>query len=416
MIRLLLILATVFLVQNSQGQKVHWRGENSCGIYNETGLLKEWPEEGPKKILATEGIGAGWGSVIMCENIMYAVGKRDSMDYMSAITMNGDILWQKVIGKGWSRSFPAARSTPTFDDGRLYAMSGSGRMACIDAKSGDEIWGLNVDSTYNTNWHHWGVAESPMILDDMVITVPAGETTAMVALNKYTGEEMWKTESLGGQRSYVTPVLLEYEDLIQIIGVTANDILAVHPGTGEILWVYKLSEKIAEIRDEEHKAYILANSPLIKDRNVYVSGGYDNISIMLEVAEDGNSVKEKWIDRTLDNHHHGLVLIDDYIYGSNWYSNRHGRWVCMSWETGEVKYVEEWNSKGVTVSADGMLYLYAEKSGLLGLAKPDKDGFDLISSFKLEEGKGQHWAHPFIKDGKMFMRHGDALVVFDIRE
>ncbi|MCK4920352.1 MAG: alcohol dehydrogenase, partial [Bacteroidales bacterium] len=138
--------------------------------------------------------------------------------------------------------------------------------------------------------------------------------------------------------------------------------------------------------------------------------------IMLELSEDGKSVTEKWIDRTLDNHHHGVVLIDGYIYGSNWYNNRLGNWVCLDWETGEVKWVKEWDTKGVVVAADDMLYLYSEKKGLIGLVKPNKKEFNLISSFKLEEGSGAHWAHPFIKDGKLFMRHGDALVVFDISE
>ncbi|MCF8378890.1 MAG: PQQ-like beta-propeller repeat protein [Bacteroidales bacterium] len=414
MIRTFFSLAIIIITQTIYSQHISWRGENSSGIFNESNLLKEWPEEGPQKLLSAEGIGAGWGSPISINDIIYVAGKKDSIDLLTAITLNGEILWQAAIGASWKNSFPDTRTTPTFDDDKLYALSGSGILACISAETGKHIWTKNVDSIYNTEWHNWGAAESPLIIGDLVITQPVGPVTAMVALNKFTGEEIWKTESIGGQRSYTTPVLYEYDSIKQIIGVTANDILAVDPENGEIIWIYKLSDKIAEIRNEKKQAYIFANSPIFKERRIYVSAGYDNISIMLELSEDGKSVSEKWIDRTLDNHHHGLVLIDGCIYGSNWYNNRLGNWVCMDWETGEVKWITQWDTKGVVVAADDMLYLYSEKEGRVGLVQPDKKEFKLISSFILEEGSGAHWAHPFIKDGKLFMRHGDALVVYDI--
>ena len=414
MVRTLFFLSLIIFTQTVFSQHIQWRGDNSSGIFDETNLLKEWPEEGPKKILSMEGIGAGWGSSISCKEKIYVVGKKDSTDLLSAINMEGEILWQVPIGDSWKRSFPDSRTTPTYNDGRLYTLSGSGTLVCLDAETGNLVWSKNVDSVYKTEWHNWGSAESPLIVGDMVITLPVGNLTAMVALNKFTGEEIWKTESIGGQRSYTTPIVYEYDGIKQIIGVTANDVLAVDPVDGKIIWVYKLSDKIAEIKDEKKQAYIFANSPIFYEKGIYLSEGYDNISIMLELSEDGKSVKEKWIDRTLDNHHHGVVHIDGYIYGSNWYNNRLGKWVCLDWETGEVKWIEEWDTKGVVVAADDMLYLYSEKQGLLGLVKPDKKGFNLISSFKLEEGSGANWAHPFIKDGKLFMRHGDALVVFDI--
>jgi outer membrane protein assembly factor BamB len=288
-------------------------------------------------------------------------------------------------------------------------------MSCFDLESGDLIWQKNVDSIYQTSWHMWGVAESPLIVDSMVITVPVGEQTAMVALNKYTGAEIWKTKSIGGERSYTSPVVLNYNGIRQIIAVSTRDVFGVDPATGEIEWIYEHSKRIAEIKNEDPGDNINPNSPLVHENEIYITDGYDLMSVMLVVGEDGKSVSEKWIDRTLDNHHHGVVLIDGYIYGSNWLSNRHGRWVCMDWETSEVRYVHEWETKGSIVSAEGMFYLYDERNGNVALCIPDKDEFRLVSSFKVDYGEGQYWAHPFICKGMLFIRHGGSIGVYDIK-
>ena len=138
-------------------------------------------------------------------------------------------------------------------------------------------------------------------------------------------------------------------------------------------------------------------------------------AVMLTLAPDGKSVSVKYLDHTFDNHFHGVVLVDGYLYGSNWYNNSKGRWVCMKWSTGEIKYVDQWKTKGNILFADGLLYVYEER-GTVGLVKPDKNGFEVISSFRIREGKGPHWAHLTIYDGKMLVRHGEALMVYSIRD
>jgi hypothetical protein len=159
----------------------------------------------------------------------------------------------------------------------------------------------------------------------------------------------------------------------------------------------------------------LANTPIFKNDEIYITGGYDLPSVMLKLAPDGKSVTEKWVDSTLDNHHHGVVQVDGYIYGSNWLNNNLGNWVCLNWDTGEVKYESNWISKGNIIYADGMLYLYEEKSGYVGLVKADPEKFEVISSFKVTEGEGQHWAHPAIFDGNLYIRHGDVLLIYNIK-
>ena len=248
----------------------------------------------------------------------------------------------------------------------------------------------------------------------MVISTPSGAETAMVALDKKTGKVIWKSESLGDQRSYATPVRYKNDSVDQIIGLTSKKIYGVETSTGRIMWHYNLSERIAELDNQKVKDYINANSPLMKGNRVYSSQGYNSMGIMLEITGKGDGIKEIWVDRTLDNHHHGVVELNGKIYGSNWYNNRDGRWVTLDWDTGEVLELKEWNIKGVTIAADEMLYLYNEKPGIVALAKPLKDGIEIVSSFEVDYGKNQHWAHPFIGEGKLLIRHGESIGVYNI--
>ena len=389
-----------------------WRGPARDGIYPDKGLLKSWPEEGPELLFTVKDIGKGYSSAVMCNGVIYITGMIDTMDYLTAIDMTGNIKWQVPYGRSWSGSYPETRCTPTVEKDRVYVIGGTGRLVCINALSGREIWALNVDSEFQADWHTWGVAESPLIVDDKVFCSPGGEQTTIVAFDKINGKLIWKSGSVGGKRSYISPVLYEFDNHRLILGMTATSLYGINPDNGKIQWSYLYSVKSPKPRPE---GSILTNTPIFKEYGIYITAGYDHPSVMLKMARDGESVTEKWIDETLDNHHHGVVLIDGYIYGSNWLNNNKGNWVCLNWDTGEVAYESEWNSKGNVIYADGMLYLYEEKSGYVGLAKPDPEKFSVVSDFKITEGDGPHWAHPSIFDGKLFIRHGNVLMVYKIK-
>jgi len=400
-----------FLIYSVNAQVVQWRGPNRDGHFNETGLLKSWPADGPKQILEVEKIGKGWSSPVFFENMIYTSGMIDTLDYLSAIDMNGNIKWQVSYGRSWTKSYPDTRSTPVIEGDRIYVQSGTGRVACINRETGKEIWAVEVDKKFGSVYANWGNAETPLIVDDKIIATPAGESTSVVALNKMTGDLVWKTESVGGPRSYVSPTIYKYKDFRYILAATGTTLLAVEPETGKIAWTYNYMKP--GLWDQN--GLIWANIPTCKDDNIFLSMGYNYPAVMLKMDSTGTAVSEKFIDHTLDNHIGGLVLTDGYIYGSNWFNNSNGRWVCMDWKTGEIKYVTDWDTKGAIVIADGLLYGYNER-GKVGLIKPDPKGFDLISEFKISKGSGPHWAHPFIADGKLFIRHGDALMVYDIKE
>lgn len=414
----LIVMAACILLVAIQGmyaQSAQWRGPDRTGIYPDSMLLKQWPEEGPPLVFELDGLGDGLSSAVESNGLIYLTGKKDSMDYLSAIRLSGDLVWQRPYGKAWDKSYSGSRSTPTVEDGRVYVTSGQGRLACLDAQSGEEIWAREVDREYGAQYHFFGLAESPLIVDNLVISMPSGLQTTAVAFNKLTGEEVWKSPSIKGHRSYASPMLYEHEGIRLILGFTSKALVAIDPEKGELRWSYEYFRHSVEDNIEE-LGINMTNTPVYKGYEIFITSGYNCPSVMLSLAEDGNSVREKWINPTLDNHHHGVVLLDGYIYGSNFYHNRFGKWVCLDWNTGEVMYLEEWNNKGSMIYADGMLYVYEEKHGNVGLVRPDPKGFEVLSSFRNTAGKGPHWAHPSIYGGKLFIRHGEFLRAYNIAE
>ena len=407
------ILSAVISSQFVIGQEIaQWRGPDRNGNYPDKNLMKSWPEDGPELILSVKNIGKGFSSPVMHDGTIYVTGMFDTTDYLTAMDMDGNFKWQVSFGRSWLYDPPDTRSTPTVEGNRIYVISGTGRLVCFNAGTGKEIWAVDVDKDYKSEWHRWGVAESPLIVDDKVICTPGGNENSLVAFDKMTGKLIWKSRSVGGQRSYVSPILYEYNSLRLILAMTTTSFFVVDPLNGEVQCSYEFYLKSDDPRPS---GAILANTPVYKNDEIYITGGYNLPSVMLKLAPDGKSLTEKWVDHTLDNHHHGVVEVDGYIYGANWIHNNKGNWVCLNWDTGNVQYESEWNSKGNVIYADGMLYLYEEKSGFVGLVNADPAKFEVVSSFRITEGEGQHWAHPAIFDGKLYIRHGDVLLIYDIK-
>jgi outer membrane protein assembly factor BamB len=392
-------------------QITQWRGPNRDGIFPDSTLLQTWPENGPAQILEVEGIGKGYSSPILADGIIYTSGMIDTLDYLTAINLDGTIKWQKQYGRSWYKSFPDTRSTPVIEGNRVYVQSGMGQVSCINKENGESIWTVDVDKTFEAEYHMWGNSETVLVVDDLVIVSPGGEKTSIVAYNKMNGELVWQTESLGGPRSYASATVYEWNGHRFILAVIGTHLMALKPQTGDIVWSYRWHnpEKWGQ------PGLIWTNTPTYHENQIFLSMGYDYPAVMLQMDTLATGVTELFRDQTFDNHHHGVIYADGYIYGSNWQNNKKGKWVCMKWDTGEIMYVEPWDSKGSMIMADGLLYCYNER-GTVGLVKPDPEEFKVISSFKITKGSGPHWAHPFIGDGKLLLRHGDALMVYDIAD
>lgn len=412
--RLWLILLCVVLILETNAQIYQFRGPDRDGKFPEKNLLKEWPENGPELLVEFEGIGEGFSSVISNGKYIYASGKIGDMDHLTCIDFAGNKKWQVAYGQSWDQSYPNTRSSPTVEEDRIYIISGVGELVCLNAETGDINWKINVDKDYQADWHNWGVAESPLIVDNKVICSAAGALTTFVAFDKMNGEEIWLTQGTDGQRSYVSPILSEFGGKQYILGASASDLFILDPENGEIKASYKYFDP--SLWEWQPKGIIWANSPVVKGNMIFLSIGYNYPAKMLKINDDASSLEEVYTDTVMDNHHHGLIEKDGHLYGSYWINNGNGNWACLDWNTGEVMYDEKWNSKGEMVYADGLLYVYDEKRGNVGLVQPDPSGFKVISSFQIEKGNGPHWSHPYIYDGKLFLRHGDVLMVYSLRD
>ncbi len=224
-----------------------------------------------------------------------------------------------------------------------------------------------------------------------------------------TGDTVWTCLVEGERSCYCSPILVERGPNKIIVTLTDEFVLGVDAKTGKLLWKDSLEDQFG------HNKKINPVSPIHHDGAVYATSGYDDGGAMLKLSPDGTSFERKWVDETLDCHHGGVVFVDGYIYGANWRNNGDGSWVCLDWDTGKVKYENHWKCKGAVTFADGLLYCYEEKSGNVALVNPTPEKFDVVSSFKVPLGDGKHWAHPVVCGGRLYIRHGDVLMSYDIK-
>ncbi len=411
-----LILLFMFLMISSSinsQDDVNWRPDNRTGVSSEMGLMKSWPAEGPELLWSNPDLAKGHSAPSFGNNTIYITGLKDTMDILFALNMKGEILWQVPMGRAWNESYPESRATPTVEGDRVYTCSGLGDLACFNGLSGELIWSYKASEQNGGTYGRWGIAESVLIDGEKLYYSPGGPETMTIALKKSTGELIWRSGSIDDKPGYVSPILIGYAGIKMIVNISMDHVFAVDASNGDILWQieHEQSSNPAMRRYE----LIKCTTPLYKDGMVYATGGYDTGGMMIRIAEDGRSANVVWTDLVLDDHHGGVVEIDGYIYGSNWVNNSRGNWCCIEWATGKKMWEETWNCKGSIISAEGMLYIYDERNGNVGLLKVNPEKFDLVSSFEITLGdQGPFWAHPVIHNKVLYIRHTNALMAYDI--
>ncbi len=379
-----------------------WRGPERNGLYLETNLLKSWPAEGPKQLLTITGLGQGFSSPAITDSKIFVTGMLEKTGYLFAYNLQGKLLWKSPYGTEFSTSYPGARSTPTVVGEQVYCMSGNGNVACFDGTSGKQIWVVDILKTFNGPNLEWGVTESLLIDGKNLICTPGGPEGNIVALNRMTGKVVWKSKGYGEKSGYCSPLLVEHGKTRLIVTMTGTSIIGVDATNGTFYW-----------RHPHRTDYdINANTPIYHNGSIYCVSGYGTGGVLLQLSPDGKSIKEVWRDKELDSQIGAAVLVNGYIYGSG-HNTR--KWQCLDFKTGKIVYTSDKRGKGNIISADGMLYCY-EESGQVLLLKADPTAYSQVSSFKVTQGTDQHWAHLVIKNGRLYVRHGDVLIVYDIKK
>ncbi len=410
--KLLIITAILILTPGviwSQKQ-YGWLGPYRSGVYPETGLLKKWPAQGPSLLWESTEIGTGYSSVTVTDDAIYITGRKGDYDILTAFSQDGKKRWDVSYGRSSESNFPDTRGTATVAGGRIFLVSGEGDMVCIST-AGKIIWSVNYFKKYNGVIPDFGISECPLVVGNKVIGTPGGKKAAMVAFNFENGNVIWETASIDDVTQYVNPVLIEFGGKKLIITLSANYVFAVDLNTGKLVWKFNY---MAESTSPD-KRFAHINTPLFRDGCLFVSSGYDKVALKLKLNPDGSAPVVVWRNNDLDPHVGGAILLGDYLYGSNYESSSYGKWICADWKTGKTIWKTDWYNKGSLIAADGMLYLYEEKTGHVGLMSPGIQKMDVVSEFKILKGTGPYWAYPVIDKGRLFLRHGGYLAVYGIK-
>jgi outer membrane protein assembly factor BamB len=400
------------IVSVSTGQQYGWRGPDRSGIYNETELLKVWPSSGPALLWEAEGIGTGYSSATVTDDAVYITGTKGEKEILTAFTQDGKKKWDVEFGSIKSDvSAPESRCTPTYSKGRIFVISGQGDLACI-TKEGKIAWTVNYYKKYNATIQRFGISESPLVVDNKVIATPGGNMASMVAFNTENGNVIWETAPLNEGTQYTNPLLVTDKGMKVIVTHTATYIIGVNAADGKLIWKYNFG--LVNKDQRANRNYI--QTPIYHDGYIFAANGYGQTGAKIKISFDGSEPTLVWKNSDITPHVGGMVLIGNYIFSSTHDSNSKGRWICVDWTTGKTMWATDWFNKGSIISAEGLLYIFEEKNGNLGLVRPSSEKLDVISSFRVTKGSGPYWAHPVIDKGRLFVRHGDYMAIYSIKE
>lgn len=400
-----------------------WRGPARDGRSPETGLLQEWPEGGPPLAWKAGGLGGGFSSVSLAGGRIYTLGDLDEGQYAMALSeADGTLLWKSKIGPTWNDRYLGPRSTPTIDGERIYIMNTEGDVICLEAETGKEVWRRSLPADFGSHMMQamgttdWRYAESPLVDGDRVIVTPGVTNAAMAALDKTTGEEIWRAQigrlgSLGAHGAAYSSVVVSQgggiKHYVQFIG---RGLIGIEAETGKFLWGYnKVANDIANIA-----------TPLVDGDLVFASSGYGTGAALIHLKPDGDggiSTEEVYFLEadTFQNHHGGLILDQGYVFSGTGHNN--GFPIAVELATGEVAWGPERNAGNRSAAityADGRIYFHYE-NGVMILVDATADGYIEHGSFEIPGVSNPSWPHPVISNGKLYLREQDNLFAYDVK-
>ncbi len=395
---------------NQEKKWEYFHGPNGNNISKETGLLTKWPATGPELLCTTSGLGKGYSSVVISNQMVFTAGSLEDQTYVFAVDYQGKILWKKPNGKRWkavtqtwARDYDGARATPTVNEGLVYHLGELGSLSVFNASDGSLVWHKNISETFDAKIPGYGYSESLLIDGNNLICSPGGAKGYMVAVDKKSGKTVWANLDIGEKPGYSSPILVEDQGLRQIITMTSMGVIGVNADSGELLWKIGFTNK---------RNLNIAN-PIYQKGYVCISSGYGAGTILIKLTYTGKKVSAEkvWFNELLDNHHGGILFLADYIYGTG---HEKKGWVCLDFKTGKTIYRDVEGGKGSFMYAEGMFYYFTER-GQVNLVKASHESLQIISSFQIpKKSNGFRWAHPVVCDGRLYLRHDDNLFVYKL--
>jgi len=377
-----------------------WRGSMRDGIYPDKNLLTEWPDSGPTLLWKYDSLGLGYTSAAVTSKKVFITGTIDSITFVFAFKHSGELCWKKPLGKEWHVNFPGARSTPLIYDGRGYVLSGLGVVYCFNSDDGNILWSVDLYKKYGGREVKFGITENFLIDGDKLFCTPGGLEANVIALNRKTGDLIWKSKGASEESAYCSPLIIDYKGVRYLLTITSNSIISLNPENGELVWSHDL----------QYPWGIHSNTPVYRDGYIFAMNGWEFGSVMLKLLDDGKSVSEVWRSKLFDLEHGGVVLIGNNIYGADW-TTKH--FSCVDWYTGVVRDSVKTISPSSVIAADGLIYCYTY-AGEVALVKPLENSFEVISKFKVDGVKRDHISIPVIHRGRLYIRYANSLWVYSI--
>jgi outer membrane protein assembly factor BamB len=375
------------------------RGPKRDGKYDEASVSTSWPANG-LPVLWKQPVGVGHASFAVADGKAYTIEQRRGQEVVAAYDVtNGRELWTQKWGAEFTDSTgDGPRATPTWEQGRLYALGATGELRCLDASNGSVIWGKNILSDNGAQNLPWAMAASPLIVDDKVIVLPGGTGgKSVVAYNKNTGAPVWKV--LNDTQAYVSPMLVELAGRRQIVVVSSSRVVGLAPENGALLWSYNWDTQNG----------INVSQPIVVDQyRFFISSGYGKGAALVEVKGSGNSFTAStvWENMNMKNKFNSSVLHNGYVYGLD-----EGILVCLDVNTGERKWKEGRYGYGQVILAGDHLIVSSDQ-GDIALVKASPDRYTELARFKAVEG--QTWNYPAIAEGRLLVRNSNQMAAFDI--
>jgi outer membrane protein assembly factor BamB len=393
------------------GDWPQWRGPNRDGVSTATGLLQDWPAAGPKLLWTFDAAGIGYSAPAVVGAKVFILGARGDAEYVHVLdAQTGKQLGEAIIGHRLKNNWgDGPRGTPTIDGTRLYAIGGIGDLACVELATGAVLWRKNIYHDLGSRLPYWGCGESPLIDGDMLLCTPGEGQGAVAALNKLSGEPLWRSSGFTDNTAYSSLVIGEAGGVRQYVQMTFQSVAGVAADDGRLLWRFPRDGREAPIP-----------TPIVRDNFVYVTSGYAVGCNLLELSVNGGSFncRDVYANKIMTTLHGGVVLVGEHLYG---YSDNKG-WMCQDFHTGKEVWSEKRKlGKGSLIYADGRLYCYTENDGTLCLVEASPKGWKEHGRLTIPRQttnprkEGKIWTHPVIAEGKLWLRDQELLFCYDVK-
>jgi outer membrane protein assembly factor BamB len=415
------VLCIGSLAMSAMADWPQFLGPDRNNISPETGLLRSWPEDGPRELWSID-VGEGYAGPIIRDGEVYFLDRvEDQTDILRCLSLDsGEELWRYAYEAPGSVGHSGSRNPPTVDEGHVYSVGMMGDLLCIDRKTHEPVWRKNLTTELGAPLPNWGFAQSPVLHKNLVIVAAQAPDAFAVAFDKASGEVAWKSPGLG-QAGYVSPLIATLAGVEQLIVQSAagkdGDPLGPTAGIsledGSFLWKYA----------RWHCSIPIPNATVLPGDRLFITGGYDAGSVFIQIEKSDEGLKAVELTKlgsdVCGSQIQQPVLVGDHLYiNSNSNEANHGM-ICMTLD-GEVKWRtsdgedQPLFERGSFIYADGMLIALEGRKGTLHLVDPSPEGYKELARAQVLKGR-ELWAPLALSDGKLIVRSQDTMKCLDLK-